>query len=248
MQADVPSWEKVLHQKKESFLLCSQDPAAYQNVILQLTDCTINVPIVELQPEKEEEERKKIATPEGICYSLMNSYMRTYHVYTNDTTRYDYNVTNGYKPKYIFLYWLDHTHESDEVTNINNFVLERPSLKNLNIWLDDYHLTSYEPKNGAAEIDWDQIYQDFIEWTGRSISTKEIRLHSRTIIQIKIDPNPQSQVKNPDLFTPWETGQINIRRVFETPASSRQLRLCIQSERLMFNNTKVILKSWTQIK
>ena len=44
-------------------------------------------------------------------------------------------------------------------------------------------------KKGETEINWDQIYQDFIEWAGRSISTKEIWLYNRTIILIKIDPN-----------------------------------------------------------
>ena len=46
----------TLHKAKKSFLLCSQDPAAHQNVIFQLTNCIINVPIVVLQPEKQEME------------------------------------------------------------------------------------------------------------------------------------------------------------------------------------------------
>ena len=74
MQANFPSRKKyfiILHKAKESFLLCSQDPAANQNVILQLTDCTIEVPIVELQPEKQEEERKKIGhTKRNLLQSL----------------------------------------------------------------------------------------------------------------------------------------------------------------------------------
>ena len=56
-----PSGKKyfiTLHTAKESFLLCSQDPGAHQNVIFQLTDCTIDVPIVELQPEKQEERKR----------------------------------------------------------------------------------------------------------------------------------------------------------------------------------------------
>ena len=103
-----PSLKKyfiTLHKAKESFLFPSQDPAAHQNVIFQLTDCTIEVPIVELQPEKQEEERKKIASEEGICYSLTNSYIRTYYVYPVDTVNHNYNIANGYKPKYKFLYW-----------------------------------------------------------------------------------------------------------------------------------------------
>ena len=94
----------TLHKAKESFLLCSQDPAAHQNVIFQLTNCIINVPKVELQLEKQEMERKKIASDEGICYSLLNSYVRSYYIYPIDTTNYNYNVTNGYKPKFIFIY------------------------------------------------------------------------------------------------------------------------------------------------
>ena len=58
----------TLHKAKESFLLYSQDPGAHQNVIFQLTDCTIDVPIVELQIEKQEIERTKIVSDEGICY------------------------------------------------------------------------------------------------------------------------------------------------------------------------------------
>ena len=49
----------TLHNAKESFLLCSQYPGAHQNIIFQLTDCTIDVLIIELQPEKQEEERRR---------------------------------------------------------------------------------------------------------------------------------------------------------------------------------------------
>ena len=140
----------TLHKAKESFLLCSQDPAAHQNVVFQLTNCIINVPIVELQPEKQEMEQKKIASDEGICYSLMNSYIRSYYIYPIYTTNYSYNVTNGYKAKYIFIYWVDHTHESDGDININNFILERPNLRTLDIWSDDHLIKSYEPKKGET--------------------------------------------------------------------------------------------------
>ena len=118
-----PSGKKyfiTLYKTKESFLFTCQDPAARQNVIFQLTDCIIEVPIVKLQPEKQEEERKKIASDEGICYSLTNSYIRAYYIYPTDTVNYNPNVTNGYKPKYLFLYWVDYTHESNGDINISN--------------------------------------------------------------------------------------------------------------------------------
>ena len=110
----------TLHKAKESFLLCSQDSTAHQNVIFQLTDCTIDVSIIELQPEKQELEHRKIALDEEICYSLMNSYVRSYYIYPIDTTNFNHNVKNGYKPKYLLIYWVDHTHESDGDININN--------------------------------------------------------------------------------------------------------------------------------
>ena len=46
----LPSGKKyliTLYKTEESFLFTCQDPAAHQNVIFQLTDCTIHVPIVE---------------------------------------------------------------------------------------------------------------------------------------------------------------------------------------------------------
>ena len=82
-----PSGKKyfiTLYKTKKSFLFTCQDSAARQNVIFQLTDCTIEVPIVKLQPEKQEEERKQITSNEGICYSLTNSYIRTYYIYPTD--------------------------------------------------------------------------------------------------------------------------------------------------------------------
>ena len=60
MQGNFPCREEIyyitLHKAKELLLLCSQDPAAHQNVIFQLTNCIINVPKVELQPESQEME------------------------------------------------------------------------------------------------------------------------------------------------------------------------------------------------
>ena len=64
----------TLYKANKSFLFTSQDSGAYQNVTFQLTDCTIEVPIVELTHEKQEEERQKVVSVEGICYSLTNEY------------------------------------------------------------------------------------------------------------------------------------------------------------------------------
>ena len=154
--------------------------------------------------------------------------MRMYYVFINDTTNHNFNVTNGYKPKTLFLHWDDHTHESDGDINISNFVLERLNLRNLDIWVDDHLFKSYEPKKGDTAINWDQIYQDFIKWTGRSITSKAVWMNGRTIIPLKIDPNPASQVKDPKIFMPWDSGQINIRQVFNARPHTRQLRLCMQ--------------------
>ena len=51
-------------------MLTSQDPAALNNVILQMTDCIIEVPTIELTDDLKEEERLKVGSKEGICYSL----------------------------------------------------------------------------------------------------------------------------------------------------------------------------------
>ena len=156
---------------------------------------------------------------------------------------------NGYKPKYLFLYWVDYTHESDRDISINNYVLERPSLRSLNVWVGDHLVKSYKPKKGQTSIDWDQIYQDFIEWTGRAITSKEVWMNGKTIIPVKIDPNLVEQVKDKNLYTIWEGGQADIKQVFDSRPSNRQLRLCIQwpqSERLIFNKTGIIMKSWSQ--
>ena len=74
-------------------------------------------------------------------------------------------------------------------------------------------------------------------------------MNGRTIIPIKIDPNPADQVKDPKIFMPSYSGQINIRQVFNGRPHARQLRLCMQwpqSEQLIFNRMGVIMKSWTQ--
>ena len=74
-------------------------------------------------------------------------------------------------------------------------------------------------------------------------------MHGRTIIPIKVDPSPDQQVKDPDLFTLQDTCEINIKQVFNGKPHNRQLRLCVQwpqSERLIINKTGIITKSWTQ--
>ena len=77
-------------------------------------------------------------------------------------------------------------------------------------------------------MNWDQIYQDFIEWTGQTITSKDIWMNGRTIIPIKIDPNPKSQVKDPNIYMLWESGQVDVKQVFSGRLSSRQLRSCVQ--------------------
>ena len=57
----------TLYKAHESFLMTSQDPAALNNVILQMIDCTVHIPTVELTDDLKEEERLKVASEEGIC-------------------------------------------------------------------------------------------------------------------------------------------------------------------------------------
>ena len=119
----------TLYKAHESFLMTSQDPAALNNVILQMTDCTIHIPVVELTDDLKEEERLKVASEERICYSLTNQYYKTFYICPHHTVLYNNNVTQGYKPKFMYIYWVDYTHQSNGDININNYVLERPSLK-----------------------------------------------------------------------------------------------------------------------
>ena len=42
----------TLHKMKESFLITTQHAAVHQNLIFQITNCDIHIPIVELMPEK----------------------------------------------------------------------------------------------------------------------------------------------------------------------------------------------------
>ena len=213
-----------------------------------MTDCVIHVLTVELTDDLKEEERLKVGS-EGICYSLTNDYYKTYYIYPNDTVLFNNNMTVGYKTKYMFLYWVDYSHQSNGDINLNNYVLERPNLRSLEVWCDNINIKTYEPKKNETTIDWNKIYQDFIEWTGRTINTKEVWMNGRTIIPIKIDPSPDQQAKDPDNYTIHDTCEIDIKQVFDGRPHNRQLRLCIQwpqSERLMISKTGIITKSWTQ--
>ena len=147
MSTNVSCWKKVfitLYKANESFLFTSQDPAAHQNVIFQMTDCTIDIPMIELTDDLKEKEREKIDSDEGICYSLTNEYYYTFYIYPTDTVLINNNITQGYKPKYLFFYWVDYTHQSDGDININNYVLEQPSLRSLEVWCDDIILNKYQ--------------------------------------------------------------------------------------------------------
>ena len=92
----------TLYKAQESFLLTCHEPAALNNVILQMTDCIIEVPTIELMDDLKEEERLKVSSKEGICYSLTNDYYKTFYIYPNDTMLYNNNVTQGYNPPGCF--------------------------------------------------------------------------------------------------------------------------------------------------
>ena len=162
-----------LYKVKEDFFTCA-DRDVSGNVILQLTGFEIHVPIVELQPEKQNEERQKIASQEGIAYFLKKTYLKNYYVYRTDTTRTDVNITDGYRPMFILIYWVDHSFDSDGLAGINNYILERPNLKSIDVYVDDQHVKGYEPKPGEDEINWDFMYQEYIKWTGHSLCTKDM--------------------------------------------------------------------------
>ena len=118
-----------------------------------MTDRTIQVPVLELTDDLKEKEREKIALDEGICYSLRNQYYRTFYIYPNDTVLINNNVAQGYKPKYMFIDWVDYTHQSNGDTNINNYILEKPNLHSLGIWCDGMELKKYEPRKNQVSID-----------------------------------------------------------------------------------------------
>ena len=117
------------------------------------------------------------------------------------------------------------------------------------MWSDDQLIKHYEPRKGDNIIDWDRIYQDFIDWTGRNINDKIAWMNGGAIIPIKLDPSPKDQVQDPNIYTPWEYGNITLKQVFHGRPSPRKLRTVVQwsqSEHLIFNKTGVVLKSWTQ--
>ena len=65
-------------------------------------------------------------------------------------------------------------------------------------------------------------------------------MNGKTIIPIKIDPNPLSQVQNTNMFTPWTNGLISIKATYRNVQGDRQLKMRVQwkqSQRLIFNNT-----------
>ena len=78
-----------------------------------MTDCVIHVPTVELTDDLKEEERLKVGSEKRICYSLTNDHYKTYYIYPNDTVLFNNNVAVGYKPKYMFLYCIDNSHQSN---------------------------------------------------------------------------------------------------------------------------------------
>ena len=146
----------------------------------------------------------------------------------------------------MFLYWVDYLHQSNGDINLNNYVLEGPNLRSLEVWCDNINVKMYKPKKNEMTIDWDKIYQDFIEWTGRTINTKEVWMNGRTIIPVKIDPSPDQQARDPDNYTIHDTCEINIKQVFNGRPHNRQLRLCVQwpqSKRFIINKTGIITKS-----
>ena len=139
----------------------------------------------------------------------------------------------------------DYTHESDCEININSYILERPDLRSLSVWVDDH----FEPKNGKTTINWDQICQDFVDWTGRTITSKEVCMNGMTIVPIQINPSTADQVRDLNIYAIWKGRQVDIKQVFNGRPSNRQLMLCIQwpqSERFMFKKTGIVMKSWSQ--
>ena len=81
------------------------------------------------------------------------------------------NVTDGYRPMFILIYWLDHSFDSD---GINNYILERPNLTSVDMYVDNQHVKGYKPKHGEDEINCDFIYQEYIKWTGHSLCMKDM--------------------------------------------------------------------------
>ena len=226
-----------------------QDAAAHQNLIFQLTQCEIHIPVVELTPEKKQEERDKINSPEGIAYKIMNQYVRNYYIYPIDRTKTERNVTGGYKPGFIYIYWVDYSHETDGDIQVNNYVLERPVLRSLEVWVNEILIQEWKPRQNQNDIDWDSLYEHFVKWCGRTITTKQVWMNGKAIIPVKIRPNPDNQVKDENYYTLTETCAIKIKQVFNGRPNPRELRMCVQwqqPERLVFNSSGNVTRSWTQ--
>ena len=239
----------TLHKMKESFLMTCQDAAAHQNLIFQLTQCEIHIPVVELTLEKKQEERDKINSPEGIAYKVMNQYVRNYYIYPIDRTKTERNVTGGYKPGFIYIYWVDYSHETNGDIQVNNYVLERPVLRSLEVWVNEILIQEWKPRQNQNNIDWDSLYEHFVKWCGRTITTKQVWMNGKTIIPVKIRPNPDNQVKDENYYTLTEMCAIKIKQVFNGLPNPRELRMCVQwqqPERLVFNSSGNVTRSWTQ--
>ena len=239
----------TLHKMKESFLFTCQREEAHQQLMIQLTNCEIHVPIVELTPEKKKEEMDKINSDTGIAYKLLNDYTRTFYIYPHNSFKNELNVTGGYKPGMIYIYWLDFSNEADGHIQRNNYLLERPNLRTLEVWVNEIQVQEWKPRPGQDVIDWDTLYSHYVEWFGRTINTKEVWMHGKTIIPVKIRANPDEQIKDANYYTLTETVSVRIKQVFNGRPSNRELRLCVQwtqPERLIFNRSGNVTKSWTQ--
>ena len=215
----------TLHRMKESFLLTCQDAAVHQNLIFQITNCEIHIPIVELMPEKRQEERDKITSPEGIAYKILNDYVRSFYIYPIDRIKHEHNVTGGYKLGVIIIYWLDFSHETDGDIQMNNYLLERPNLRSLEVWLNEILIQEWKPRPNQTAIDWDTIYAHYVSWCGRTITTKDIWMNGKTIIPVKIKPNPDEQIKDDNYYTLTETCSVRIKQVFNGQPNRRELRM-----------------------
>ena len=239
----------TLHKMKESFLFTCQRAEVHQRLILQVTNCEIHVPIVELTPEKRKEELDKINSDAGIAYKLINDYTRSFYIYPIDSLKNELNVTGGYKPGMIYIYWLDFSNEAEGDVQMNNYLLERPSLRSLEVWVNEVQVQEWKPRPGQTAIDWDTLYNHYVEWFGRTINTKDVWMNGKTIIPVKIRANPDDQIKDANFYTLTETCSVRIKQVFDGRPSNRELRMCVQwsqPERLIFNRSGNVTKSWTQ--
>ena len=72
-------------------------------------------------------------------------------------------------------------------------------------------------------------------------------MNGKTIIPVKIRPNPDNQVKDENYYTLTEMCAIKIKQVFNGRPNPRELRMCIQwqqPERLVFNSSGNVTRSW----